>query len=159
MKSSTIAELVGFNDMMTLALWTKLFIEALGYDIDKNIIYQDNKSVILLEVNGKRSSSQRTRAMNIRYFFITDQVEQGNLSIEYCPTGEMTGDFFTKPLQGYKFRKFKAEIMGQPFSENNIDVSDNQGEWIDVPFRRRERQECVERDRFKNIPATRGYRK
>ena len=134
MKSSTTVELVGVNDMMSLALWTKLFIEALGYDINKNIIYQDNKSAILLEVNGKRSSSQRTRAMNIQYFFVTNQVEQGNLSIEYCPTNEMTGDFFTKPLQGYKFRKFKAEIMGQPFSENNIDVSDDQGEWIDVPF-------------------------
>ncbi len=78
----------------------------------ENIVYQDNKSAILLEKNGKRSSSKRTRAINIRYFFITDQDEKGNLKVEYCPTGDMVGDYFTKPLQGDVFRKFKAAIMG-----------------------------------------------
>jgi hypothetical protein len=99
-KSSTTAELVAVDDMSTMALWTKLFLEAQGFTIEKNILYQDNKSAILLETNGKRSSGPKTRAMNIRYFFITDQIEQGNIAVEYCPTDEMTGDFFTKPVQG-----------------------------------------------------------
>ena len=93
-------------------LWTLVFMEAQGYDIDKNILYQDNKSTILLEVNGKRSSSKRTRALNIRYFFLTDQVEKGNLTILYCPTGKMIADFMSKPLQGAKFDQFRADIMG-----------------------------------------------
>ena len=67
-RSSTEAELVGSDDMSIMILWTKLFMEALGYKIEKNILYQDNKSTILLEKNGKRSSGQRTRAFNIRYF-------------------------------------------------------------------------------------------
>jgi hypothetical protein len=145
-KSSTTAELVGVDDMSTMALWTKLFLEAQGFTIDKNILYQDNKSTILLENNGKRSSGQRTRAMNIRYFFITDQIAQGNIMIEYCPTDSMVADFLTKPLQGYKFRKFKAAIMGQPFSDDLDEISDDEGEWKVVPpRRRRKRQECVER--------------
>ncbi len=41
-----------------------------------------------------------------------DQVEKGNLTIEYCPTDAMIGDFMTKPLQGEKFRKFKRAVMG-----------------------------------------------
>ena len=65
-----------------------------------------------MERNGKKSSSKRTRAINIRYFFITDQVEKGNVSIEYCPTGEMLADFMTKPLQGRLFEKFKKSLMG-----------------------------------------------
>ena len=69
-----------------MILWTKLFLEAQGYKVMENILYQDNKSAILLESNGRRSSSKRTRALNIRYFFLTDQVEKGNVSIEYCPT-------------------------------------------------------------------------
>jgi hypothetical protein len=89
-----------------------LFLQAQGYRIDKNILYQDNKSTILLAKNGKRSSSKRTRALNIRYFFVTDQVEKGNLSIEYCPTDEMVADYMTKPLSGAKFRKFKKRLMG-----------------------------------------------
>ena len=118
-RSSTEAELVGVDDAAAMILWTKLFLEAQGYDVKKNIIYQDNKSAILLEENGKRSSSKRTRHLNIRYFFMTDQVEKKNASIEYCPTDEMKGDYMTKPLQGVKFRTFHDEIMG------NWDSSDN----------------------------------
>jgi hypothetical protein len=70
--SSTEAELVGGDDDATLMLWTQLFMEAQGFEITHNILYQDNKSAILLEKNGKRSSSKRTRALNIRYFFLTE---------------------------------------------------------------------------------------
>ena len=111
-KSSTEAELVGVDDVSVMILWTKVFLEEQGYHIDKNILYQDNKSAILLETNGKKSSGKRTRALNIRYFFLTDQVEKGNVSIEYCPTDDMVGDFHMKPLQGEKFRKFRNEILG-----------------------------------------------
>jgi hypothetical protein len=65
-----------------------------------------------LETNGKKSSGKRTRALNIRYFFLADQVEKGNLSVEYCPTLEMIGDYMSKPLQGKLFVKFKSQIMG-----------------------------------------------
>jgi hypothetical protein len=111
-RSSTEAELVGPDDLSTLILWTKLFMESQGYKIEKNVLYQDNKSTILLENNGKKSSSKRTRALNIRYFFLTDQIEKGNLIVEYCPTGEMVADYFSKPLQGKQFQKFRKLIMG-----------------------------------------------
>ena len=110
--SSTSAELVGAHAGSTLILWTKLFMEAQGYEVKRNILYQDNKSAILLEVNGKRSSTKRTRALNIRYFFLTDQVAKDNMEIVYCPTDEMVADYQTKPLLGSKFKKFKAQIMG-----------------------------------------------
>jgi hypothetical protein len=111
-RSSTEAELVGADDSSTLILWTRLFLEAQGIKIDENVLYQDNKSAILLEQNGKKSSSKRTRALNIRYFFVTDQIEKGNVSVEYCPTGSMIADYMTKPLQGKQFKKFKDDIMG-----------------------------------------------
>ena len=111
-RSSTESELVAADDISVMILWTKLFMEAQGYEINKNILYQDNKSTILLEENGKRSSGKRTRALNVRYFFLTDQVEKGNLSIEYKPTDDMWADYMSKPLQGYKCRKFENAIMG-----------------------------------------------
>ena len=110
-RSSTEAELVGVNDAMALILWTRLFIQSQGYTIKDNVVYQDNQSAILLENNGKRSSSKRTRHIEIRYFFITDNVRRQNMRIEYCPTDEMRADFMTKPLQGAAFRKFRQEIM------------------------------------------------
>ena len=51
-KSSTEAELVAADDISGMMLWTKLFLEAQGYGINKNILYQDNKSTILLQENG-----------------------------------------------------------------------------------------------------------
>ena len=87
-------------------------MEAQGYNVDKNILFQDNKSTILLENNGKMSSSKRIRAIDIHYFFLTDQIKKGNLQVEYCPTKEMIADFMTKPLQGELFYKFKKAIMG-----------------------------------------------
>ena len=110
--SSTKSELVGLDDVSVMILWTKLFLEGRGYEIEKNILYQDNKSAILLETNGKKSTGKRTRALNFRDLFLTDQVEKGNVSIVYCPTDDMAGDFHTKPLQGEKFRKFRNAILG-----------------------------------------------
>jgi hypothetical protein len=59
-----------------------------------------------LETISKRSSSKQTCALNICYFFLTDQVEKRSLLIEYCPTGDMIGDFMSKPVQGKLFKKF-----------------------------------------------------
>jgi hypothetical protein len=110
-KSSTEAELVAVDDAMPQILWTRNFLEAQGYAVSDNVVFQDNQSAMLLEKNGKRSSSKRTRHINIRYFFVTDRIASREVSVEYCPTGEMLADFFTKPLQGANFRKFRNRIL------------------------------------------------
>jgi hypothetical protein len=61
-------------------------------------IYQDSQSAILLENNGRGSSNKRTQHINIRYFFVADRIANGKVKIDYCPTGDMLADFFTKPL-------------------------------------------------------------
>ena len=48
----------------------------------------------------------------MRYFFIADRVKSKEIRIEYCPTGIMIADYFTKPLQGVLFRKLRGMIMG-----------------------------------------------
>ena len=109
-KSSTEAELVGVADVMPQILWTRYFLQSQGYEMVPSIVYQDNQSAILLENNGKASSGKRTRHLNIRYFFVTDRIHSKEIQVEYCPTGIMRADFFTKPLQGALFRRFRDEI-------------------------------------------------
>jgi hypothetical protein len=115
-KSSTESELVGADDVMPQMLWTLYFLKAQGYKIEDNVIYQDNKSSILLETNGRGSSSKRTRHIAIRHrhtiFLIADRVKSKGIRIEYCPTGIMIADYVTKPLQGMVFRKLWDMIMG-----------------------------------------------
>ena len=113
MPSSTEAELVGFDDIITRMQWAQLFISSQGYGCS-TFLHQDNEAAMRLELNGKRSSSKRTRHLNIRYFYITDQLDQGWLTVRHCPTEDMVGDFFTKPLQGQLFRKLRSLVMNRP---------------------------------------------
>ena len=110
-KSSTEAELVGVSDILPQVIWTRYFLDAQDYVVNESIVYQDNQSAILLEKNGRASSSKRTRHINIRYFFITDRVANGEVRVEYCPTKIMLADYFTKPLQGIQFKIFRDQIM------------------------------------------------
>ena len=71
-RGSTEAEIVATDEIIAQALWTKLFLEAQGYLVKDNVLYQDNQSAILLEKNCKASSGKRTRHLNIHYFFLTD---------------------------------------------------------------------------------------
>ena len=113
-RSSTESELIGVHDGLQLIMWSKQFMEAQGYPIKDVILYQDNKSTILLEKNGRTSSSKRTKHINIRYFYIKDRVDKKDLRIEYCPTEEMIADFHTKPLQGSIFYTFRDVLMNIP---------------------------------------------
>ena len=110
-RSSTEAELVGVNDAMSLIIWTKNFLEDQGFSIKDNVVFQDNESAMLLEQNSHASSSKRTQHIEIRYFFVTDNIHRGRMRVSHCPTDRMVADFFTKPLQGTSFRKFRNLIM------------------------------------------------
>jgi hypothetical protein len=110
-RSSTEAEVVGVHDILPQIMWTAYFLKGQGFIVDDSILYQDNLSSILLEQNGRASASKRSRHMNIRYFFVTDRVKAKDLRVEYCPTGRMRGDFFTKPLQGIHYFRHRDDIM------------------------------------------------
>jgi hypothetical protein len=51
-------------------------MKAQGYGVKENVLFQDNKSSILLEKNGKASSSKRTKHINIWYLSITERVSK-----------------------------------------------------------------------------------
>ena len=109
-RSSMTAELVATDDTVAMTSWTSSFLEAQGHRIHKNTLHQDNESAVSLEENGKRSSSNQTRHLNICCVFLTNQVKRKNISIKHCPTDDMNGDFMSKPLQGAKFCKFRNEL-------------------------------------------------
>eukprot|EP00978_Attheya_sp_CCMP212_P041395 scaffold236983_cov49-Attheya_sp.AAC.1 len=109
--SSTESELVGVSDMMPQIIWSMYFMNAQGYDIDENIVYQDNQSTMLMVNNGRASSSKQTRHINIRYIFVTDRIANGDMSVKYCSTGIILSDYFTKALQGTHFKTFRDLIM------------------------------------------------
>ena len=87
-------------------------MEAQGYTIESNILYQDNKSTILLAKNGRMSAGKNSKHIKNRFFLITNKVAQGNLKIEHKGTDKIWGDVNTNPTQGKRYRVMRAEVMG-----------------------------------------------
>ena len=113
-RSSTESEIVATSDIAIMVLWTKLFLQEQGVET-KHIIAQDNKASILLETNGRHSAGPNSRAMSVRYFWMCDKVERGELFIEHTSTTAMVGDFMSKSLQGNLFKRHCRPIMGTEF--------------------------------------------
>ena len=112
LKSVTEAEVIGSTDVLPYSLWLTYFLEAQGYIVKESIVYRDNSSAERMEKFGKASCSNRSRHIAIRYFFMKDRSDKGEIKLEHCPTSEMLSDYHTKPLQGKLFRLFREVIMG-----------------------------------------------
>ena len=122
-KSSTEAELIGASDYLPNSIWVKFFMEAQGHQILESWFEQDNQSTIRLELNGCSSCGPKLRHIDIRYFFIKDRTTD-TIKIQHCPTLEMLADFFTKPLQGALFCKFRDVILGYKHVDTLSDLLD-----------------------------------
>lgn len=81
-----------------------------GYVMIPVVLYQDNTSTITL-VNKGRSTSERTRHVDKKYFFVHDRIEQGEVIVKYKPTEEMIADIMTKPLQGKLYMEMRQRLM------------------------------------------------
>ena len=88
------------------------FLEEHGYPLKENSLLQDKTSAILMEEQGRACLGKCNRTIDVRFFAIKDHVAKGDVQIVHCPTDSMAGDFFTKPLQGERFRRFRKLILG-----------------------------------------------
>ena len=52
-KRSTESELISIDDAMPMILWMRYFLEAQGFVVNDNIVYQDNMSTMKLAENGR----------------------------------------------------------------------------------------------------------
>ena len=96
------------------------FVEAQGYTIESNLLYQDNKSTILLAKNGRMSAGKNSKHIKNRFFLIADKVAKDDVEIRHMGTKSMWADVNTKPVQGELFWIFRHHMRGVP-----IDCDDN----------------------------------
>ena len=113
------SEVVGVFDVLPQVLWMKKFLEDQGVEVKETILYQDNMSSMLLERNGRQSSMKRMKHMGIRYFYVSEHIQNKSLSLKHCPTEEMLADYFMKPLQGSLFIRLRNHIMGAEFDNGD----------------------------------------
>ena len=63
--------------------------------INQVLIYVDNQSAISLVQD--HTNSKRSRHVNLRNHYCRDQLELGNIKVEYINTTKQLADGFTKP--------------------------------------------------------------
>jgi len=111
-KSSTEAELIALADGSAIAIWFRDFLLEQGYKMKPVIMMQDNTSTISLAEKG-HSTSEKTKHIAVRYFFVKDRLESSELVLEYCNTVDMIADVLTKPLQGTRFMTMRDRLLGK----------------------------------------------
>jgi hypothetical protein len=116
--SSTETEVVAVGERLPKHIWFRYFRLAQGGDNREDVLYQDNQAAMLLQNNGRMSCGKGSKHIHIRYFFITDKINSKEIRVQHCPTKEMIADYFTKPVQGGLFRKFRDMILGIKQSDN-----------------------------------------
>ena len=57
--------------------------------------------------------------MELRYFWVADQVKQGTMMPVYCNTNDMLADVLTKPLQGSQFGLLRDLLLNRGTNKKN----------------------------------------
>ena len=108
-KSSTEAELVALSDFASQAIHMRNFLLGQGYKLGPAIVYQDNKSCMALIKRGG-PGSERSRHIPIRYFWVHERVELGELKVEHLGTAKMHVNCLSKAVQGKQFAAERAGV-------------------------------------------------
>jgi hypothetical protein len=108
--SSTEAEYVAQTHAAKEAIWLRRFIsEMSGGDEKPLTISCDNQGAIALAKDNKFHA--RTKHIDLRYHFIREAVEDGNINVKYVPTDDNVADIFTKALPRPKFERM-VKLLG-----------------------------------------------
>jgi hypothetical protein len=79
-----------------------------GYKLCKVPLLCDNESAIRMADNTVEHS--RTKHIDIRYHFLRDHQQRGDIKIAYVNTHNQLADIFTKPLDEKAFSKLRNEL-------------------------------------------------
>jgi hypothetical protein len=79
-----------------------------GYKLTKLPFLCDNESAIRMADNPVEHS--RTKHIAIRYHFLRDHQQKGDIEISYINTKDRLADIFTKPLDEQTFNKLRHEL-------------------------------------------------
>jgi hypothetical protein len=111
-KSSAESEIVAVSDALSNIIFVDNLLRQQGLIVDPILLLQDNESAIIMMRNG-HGSSNLSRHINIRYFWITDLLDNEQVRIEKGGSQEMWSDTLTKPLQGEAFIKHDNVLINR----------------------------------------------
>ena len=108
--SSTEAEYIAAAHAAKEVVWLRRLLLELKQKVEgPTILAMDNQSAITIAHNPE--FHDRLKHIEIRHHFLRQKIEEGELGLEYTPTGDQVADILTKGLVREKHDRF-AEAMG-----------------------------------------------
>src|SRR5882724_812316 len=107
--STTEAKYVAAAHTMKEAVWLRALAGSLTSPLTAlTVLHCDNQSAIVLSKNGQHHA--RMKHIDVWFHFVREAVENGSISLAYCPTGLMMADLLTKPLNHSKTGEHAAGL-------------------------------------------------
>jgi hypothetical protein len=106
--STVEAEYITVGHCCVQLLWMRQTLRDYGYKLSKVPLLCDNESAIRMADNPVEHS--RTKHIVIRYHFLRDHQQKGDIEIAYINTKDQLANIFTKPLDEKIFTKLRNEL-------------------------------------------------
>lgn len=108
--SSVEAEYIALAFTCQEGIWIKRLVAEIESHANTRTlkIFCDSRGALSLAKNA--ITSQRSKHIDVRWHFIRDHVENGNVEVKHLNTEEMTADILTKPLGKPKINFFCKKL-------------------------------------------------
>ena len=105
--SSKESVMHGVDDKISKIVWTKNFVDHQGWDINCNVIFQDNASAAKLLNDGRESLGRRIINFDVRLFCMKYLSVNDEVTVTSFPAERMIADCNTKMLVSGKFKMLR----------------------------------------------------
>ena len=96
----------------------RLILAELGHPQPPTPIHCDNKTAAGIANNTVKK--QRSRSMEMRFFYIADQVSRGLFDVQWHPGQENLADYFTKRFDGRHHQEVRPWYLHMPNSPHEL---------------------------------------
>ena len=106
--STTEAEFVAASEGAKELVWLKRLLNEMNGETKLPVLFIDNASAIKLVKN--HEFHKRSKHIEVRYYYIRELYQKGDVDIEHVSSEEQLGDMFTKPLNSVRFKIMCSKI-------------------------------------------------
>ena len=108
-QSTAEAEYVALYFAVQECIWIRQLLQDLKEPQNKaSVVYEDNQAAIKISENP--INHPKTKHIATKYHFTREQLESGQIALEFCPTEQMIADIMTKPLGRCRFETLRRGL-------------------------------------------------
>ena len=110
--SSAVSEVQALYQCVVDTVRLRRLAEEVGFtQATASTVEQDNLSAIRMMERGPGWGGA-SKAMDLRFYWVTEQIDSGKIQLKYVPTAEILADGFTKPITAQGFAIWQDKILG-----------------------------------------------